>query len=302
MLGSGGKDCEQLELIVGGGHQAAPAADRGCFGLHNLPGSPLGQVVLKEGGVAARASCGLRFRLVGKAGHASEPHLGRTALVPAAMLAQALETLPTRRGGVLLGGLVTPVHIAAGAAGDFGVLPGSSEVCVTLRHDSTAGVQELKEAAVEEAQAIARQGGIQVEAVEEVEPFPATLNEPWSAQIVGQAASQVHVHLEGQQQQQQEKEDEDEDEDEDEESGYDNSGRGLPVRWLDQPFPWSEDFGAFPEKRGGGGALFGLGAGLDHPPLHASNYDFPDAILPLGMQLWTHIALGALGAREGWKA
>ena len=67
---------------------------------------------------------------------------------------------------------------------------------------------------------------------------------------------------------------------------------------MSQPFPWSEDFGRFASSCGGG-ALIGLGAGAEFPPLHSESYDFPDELLPLGTLLWTQIATAALGSTRG---
>ena len=50
------------------------------------------------------------------------------------------------------------------------------------------------------------------------------------------------------------------------------------------PFPWSEDMGVFTDASASGGVLFGIGAGESHPALHSENYDFPDALLPLGIE------------------
>ena len=51
------------------------------------------------------------------------------------------------------------------------------------------------------------------------------------------------------------------------------------------PMRPSEDFGGF----GGPGvelAMIFLGAGLDCPPLHAPDYDFPDALIAPGVALF----------------
>ncbi len=65
---------------------------------------------------------------------------------------------------------------------------------------------------------------------------------------------------------------------------------GLTVERLDAPFPWSEDMGHAVQRWGG--ALIGLGAGVDHPPLHDDDYEFPDALLETGVRLWTAIGGG----------
>ncbi len=64
---------------------------------------------------------------------------------------------------------------------------------------------------------------------------------------------------------------------------------GLLVRRLDKPFAWSEDVGHAVQRWGG--ALVGLGAGTDHPPLHDDDYEFPDELIDTGVRLWR--ALGS---------
>ena len=54
---------------------------------------------------------------------------------------------------------------------------------------------------------------------------------------------------------------------------------GLPVRVLDEPMRWSEDFGWYLKRVPG--QFFGIGIGEDHPGLHTGDYVFDDrAIAP----------------------
>lgn len=46
---------------------------------------------------------------------------------------------------------------------------------------------------------------------------------------------------------------------------------------LAAPMRWSEDFGNYLTRCRG--AYFGIGAGMDYPPLHTEHYEYPDAIL-----------------------
>jgi metal-dependent amidase/aminoacylase/carboxypeptidase family protein len=59
---------------------------------------------------------------------------------------------------------------------------------------------------------------------------------------------------------------------------------GLETSLISTPFPWSEDFGHFTGAFKG--ALFGLGAGPEHPALHSREYDFPDDLLAAGVDLY----------------
>jgi len=68
---------------------------------------------------------------------------------------------------------------------------------------------------------------------------------------------------------------------------------GVDVTLRDEAYPWSEDFGWF--TRRSKGALFGLGAGNEVPALHSPEYDFPDDLIPLGMDLFEGLIERLLG-------
>ena len=55
---------------------------------------------------------------------------------------------------------------------------------------------------------------------------------------------------------------------------------GVQPRLTTVPQRFSEDFGQF--AKGSKTAMFWLGAGVDHPQLHNPDYDFPDALIPVG--------------------
>ena len=59
---------------------------------------------------------------------------------------------------------------------------------------------------------------------------------------------------------------------------------GVDVTSRDEAYPWSEDFGWFTRRFNG--AIFGLGAGQEHPALHSPGYDFPDELIPIGVGLF----------------
>ena len=67
---------------------------------------------------------------------------------------------------------------------------------------------------------------------------------------------------------------------------------GMPVVTREFAFKWGEDFGLFTQRFRG--ALFGIGAGEDHPALHNADYDFPDALLSDAAQLFYRLALQAI--------
>ena len=54
-----------------------------------------------------------------------------------------------------------------------------------------------------------------------------------------------------------------------------------------EPLTWGEDFGVFTELYNG--AMFGIGAGIDHSSLHNPDYDFPDEIIQSGIKMYLSI-------------
>jgi metal-dependent amidase/aminoacylase/carboxypeptidase family protein len=59
--------------------------------------------------------------------------------------------------------------------------------------------------------------------------------------------------------------------------------KNIKIINIRQPVSWTEDFSYFLEKTPG--AMFGLGAGVNHASLHSQNYDFPDSILRYGVDI-----------------
>jgi metal-dependent amidase/aminoacylase/carboxypeptidase family protein len=69
-----------------------------------------------------------------------------------------------------------------------------------------------------------------------------------------------------------------------------NAATALGQRCLEMPTPmrWSEDFGRLGDD-GAKAALLYLGAGENHPQLHNPDYDFPDALIPVAVDLFCQI-------------
>jgi metal-dependent amidase/aminoacylase/carboxypeptidase family protein len=59
---------------------------------------------------------------------------------------------------------------------------------------------------------------------------------------------------------------------------------GLAQYEMDSPMRWSEDFGRF-GLAGAKSAMLFIGSGEDQPQLHNPNFDFPDALTPVGVSL-----------------
>ncbi len=154
---------------------------------------------------------------------------------------------------------MTVVHARLGAA-RFGTTPGDAEVAATLRAADDDVLARLRDEAAALARRLADEHGLDCRLAWS-EEFPVTWNHPEAADLVAAAAADA----------------------------------GLAVDAPDEsPFRWSEDFGVLAAL--GRGAMFGLGAGAKHAPLHAQFYDFPDALLTPGVAVMTGLARRLCGA------
>lgn len=219
------------------------------FALHNLPGIPQHQILVKSGTICA-ASKGMIIRLLGKTSHAAEPQDGKSPALAMAAIVQMLDGLPQAYSFEDFT-LVTVIHALLGEIA-FGTTPGYAEVRATLRTFSNADMQSLTDKAVAQARAISKTYGLDIE-IDWTDTFAATVNDQDCVEIIKKAAQR----------------------------------NGFELIEAPSPAKWSEDFGQFTERYPG--ALFGLGAGEHHPQLHNPDYDFPDEILPTGVAMFWQI-------------
>ncbi len=234
----------------------ADLAPDAIFGLHNLPRFPLGQVVWRPGSFAS-ASKGLILRLTGATSHAAYPEHGRSPALALARLVEQLTRLPEQRQLFQDFVLVTVVYARLGEVA-FGTAPGEAEVMATLRSYRDEDMAVLTEQAIAQARAAADADGLDLSS-DWTDEFAATTSHPEPLEQVKRAAIACDYDL-----------------------------QELP-----EPFRWSEDFGEYTRRYPG--AFFGLGAGEQQPQLHNADYDFPDALLARGVQLFATLIRQYLG-------
>ncbi len=135
-----------------------------AFAVHNLPGVPRGTVQLRPGTFAA-ASVGLAIQLHGTSSHAAHPELGISPAPAVAELLAGIEELATAVSSDAEPGrfaVSTVIHARLGEVA-FGTAPGEAVVMATLRSDSEAVFERLRERAVALARASAERHGLGVE-------------------------------------------------------------------------------------------------------------------------------------------
>ena len=231
------------------------------FGLHNMPGLPLGHFAGRAGGIMA-AEDNFEIRITGRGGHAARPHMGVDPLVVAAQIILGLQTIVSRSVDPSATAVVSCTEIESD--GIRNAIP----TTVVLKGDTRSydpSVQALPEARMRSlCEGIAAAQGASV-TVSYTHEFAPTVN--WAEQTA-QALRAAEAVV-----------------------------GGDKVDSAVAPMMISEDFGAFLEAVPG--AFLFLGAGEDALPLHNSAYDFNDALLPLGAEYFATLARQLLPAGEG---
>ncbi len=216
-----------------------------CFAIHNIPGTPLGHVLMKDGPFAC-ASMGLSLGFSGRPAHAAHPEQALNPLPVAAALidvAHHAQSIFAEKAFAL----VTPIALHAGTE-NYGTTPVDARAMLTLRSETTEVLENLsahlEQAAVK--MAVNAQLGLEIS---KHDFFPTLYNAPISGDVTNALQAE-----------------------------------GFKILELQKPFRWSEDFGHF--TKWCPVYMMGLGSGEQQPPLHAPDFDFPDALIPIGGKLY----------------
>ncbi|MEX2336462.1 MAG: amidohydrolase [Fulvivirga sp.] len=217
------------------------------FGLHNLPGYPLHEVVVKKNSFTASVKS-IVIDFQGKTTHAAEPEHGiNPAMAVSKLILQASvwsNNLPERSDFAV----VTPIHIDLGDKA-YGTSAGDATIGFTIRTWTEDEMKKLKEKFEIYLIALAKKHRLKLK-FKYTEDFKANDNNTEAVDSIITAAKSL----------------------------------GLKITERKTPFKWGEDFGLFTQQYKG--AFFGIGAGEDCPALHNPDYDFPDEILPTGSKLF----------------
>jgi len=234
------------------------------YAIHNLPGAPLGQVSTRAGLICSSESL-FEVAITGQGGHASMPQVGVDTVTVAAEMVLALQTVVSRKLAPGSGAVLSVTEILTD--GQRNVLPGhvtlKGEVRARNGADRKAAEGYIRQIA---AGVAATHGAGAV--VDFRTDFTETINAPDPTEAVYRAADAT----------------------------------GLPLIRDRDPMSFSEDFGQFLNAVPGCFLLMGNGTdGPNGQPLHAADYDFNDALLPIGAEFWVRLVqdrLPASGAPE----
>jgi len=160
------------------------------FALHNLPGFPLGQIIVRSGTFAC-ASRGMTIKLRGKTAHAAQPETGRSPAPAACQIMQGVSNLGADRDEGNETNFATVIGATIGEK-TFGTAPGHAEVWVTLRSETDATMTRLVGSVNELVRGIAKEQCLDFD-IEYEDIFNATVNSASAVDLVFQAAGDLSV-------------------------------------------------------------------------------------------------------------
>jgi amidohydrolase len=229
------------------------------YGLHNMPGVPVGSFSIRTGPMMAAAD---RFlvKLEGRGGHAAKPHETIDTLLAATHLVTALQSIVSRNADPLESLVVSVTALKAGDA--FNVIPQHAELKGTVR-TLNSDMRDLAEQRFRAIVAgVAQTFGVSF-TIDYERGYPVTFNHPEQTEFVTGIVTST--------------------------MGRDNIDTTVP------PSMGAEDFSYMLEERPGSYIFMGNGdsAGLHHPA-----YEFNDMAIPVGIQYWASLVESRPGGAQ----
>lgn len=221
------------------------------FGLHNRPGLEAGLMAARAGPVMACADF-FELQLTGVGGHAAYPHTTRDPIVAAAQIISAWQTLVSRGANPLESAVVSVTRIQGGHTTN--VIPENVSLAGTVRAFREDVRLDLATGLRRMAESIAGAHGVTAELSYE-HRYRATVN----------SQAEVEAAL----------------------SAMERTVGAQRVRRDLEASMGAEDFGWMLERCPGAYAMIGNGA--ESRPLHNPEYDFNDAVIPVGVLYWVNL-------------
>jgi amidohydrolase len=220
------------------------------FGLHNLPGFKKGAIILRRD-IFAASSKGLIIKLKGSSSHAGHPENGNNPIFAMIDIIRGLSDISEEFNSLRNKDLITIIHVKLGGV-SFGTSPGDGIVMATFRSIDEKIMELMCDKSISIIEKNSNKYDLKFE-INWVEIFPLLINNNSCVNIIEKSAKE----------------------------------NKLDIVFVDDPFSWTEDFSYYTQKFKG--AFFGIGSGVNQPQLHNSNYDFPDEIVPVGINIFLQI-------------
>lgn len=207
---------------------------------HNIPGEMMGKFLLKDYAFTPDV-ISLKVNFTGRTSHAAEPLNGNNPVYSIMKVIDQLNKFSVDDLNSKRFCRIAIVKVLVG--GDsYGTSAGSGELGLTIRTQAKDFLREVQREIEKTVKAVCLESGVSY-SMEWFEFFAANRNDPEIISGVEEFCQNNHI----------------------------------PFLRMDNPFPWGEDFGHFTNSYRG--AMLGVGAGMNTPPLHAPDYDFPDELI-----------------------
>ena len=225
------------------------------FGMHNMPGIPVGEFAIRSGSIMAAAD-EITITVKGRGGHAAMPHRTIDPVFIGAQIITALQGIVARNTDPLDSLVISVTKFHAGEV--MNVIPQTAELAGTVRALSQSARDHAEVRIRETVEGVARALGGEASLVYK-RNYPVTFNHPTETDIALDVARYV--------------------------AGDHKVDGNI------RPLMAAEDFAFMLESRPGAFIFIGNG---DTAFLHNSKYDFNDAIIPHGVSYWVKLAETAL--------
>jgi amidohydrolase len=228
------------------------------YGLHNMPGIPVGTFAIRPGPMMAAADR-LVITIEGKGGHAARPYQTIDPVVVSAHVITALQSIVARNVDPLDSAVISVCTVKAGDT--FNVIPQTATLLGTVRTLTEAN-RDLCEARIRTIVENVCAAFGATATIEYSRGYPVTVNEPAKTDFMAAVARDV--------------------------AGDKGVDMTIP------PLMGSEDFSFMLNQRPGAYIFMGNGdtAGVHHPA-----YDFNDEAAPYGVSLFAKIIETGMPAR-----
>jgi amidohydrolase len=227
------------------------------YGMHNMPGLPLGSFAIRPGAILASTD-DFEVTVKGRGGHAAWPAEAIDPILAASSIVTALQSVIARSVSPLDPAVVSVTQFRAGTASN--VIPDSAWIGGTARSLSAKVRDLLEERIVAIATGVAASHGAVAE-VDYRRKYPVTYNHAEQTQFAAKIASEIV-----------------------------GESRLDPAT---APLLGAEDFSFMLEERPGAFILIGNG---DSAGLHSPLFDFNDENIPVGASYWVRLVENRLAA------
>jgi hippurate hydrolase len=225
------------------------------YGLHNWPALPIGECVVRDDAMMAAFGT-FEIEVRGRGSHGAMPHEGADPVVAASNIVGALQTIASRNVSPIEASVVSVTQIHTGDT--WNVIPEVATIRGTTRWFEAAVGDLIETRMARVAASVA--AAYECTAVTRYERrYPATINDRGAAEIVRATIADMPA---------------------------------ITTRDA-KPSMAAEDFAFMLEKVPGAYIWLGARKAGANPGLHSPHFDFNDAAIPYGVELWS-----ALVAKE----